>query len=399
MTDRILFLSKVRPVATGTGGQQRRHSMFTALQKVAQVDLLILGQDPEATAADEIYLPSLNRPRFGRSRASRVIDPKLIGIAQGWSGNSAWLSAADRSLLASRVRAGGYDMLFANRALCAFVLLSALGPQSADYRIVTDLDDLLSDVILAELRTRGLSLGIQTAVARLIEARIVRHTERRAVRASAAALVCSEGDRQKLAARYPGARAVVLPNISQATFLPPAPGRDTLRLLFVGSLDYDPNLDGLGWFLDEIWPAARARFGDRISLTVVGRASADQSDRFIDGPGVELHLNVPSLDPYYRAASACIVPVRYGGGTSIKTIEAMAAGRPVLSTSIGVRGLNMVDGTHYLGFGDAASFVAACGDLLEKPGLQDALVASGHQLWQDRFSQAAVDRIVAALVV
>ena len=119
---------------------------------------------------------------------------------------------------------------------------------------------------------------------------------------------------------------------------------------------------------------------------------------WVGAPGVSFHLNAPSLDPHYAAADACIVPIRYGGGTSIKTIEAMARGRPVLATPVGMRGLGAVDGRDHLCFADAQGFTAACARLRDEPGLAERLVAAGHRLWEERFSQAAVDRIVAGLV-
>lgn len=398
MNKRVLFISRFRGDAAGTGGQQRRHATLSALRRVAEVEQLILGDDPDSGAADELYLPSLNRPRFKSSGMLRFIDPALVRVAQGWTDSGVRLSAADRHALAQRLNRSRYDMFFANRAAMAKLVLSALPARQGRAALFTDLDDVVSDLIVADLRTRGLGSGMQNAAARAIEARLVRRIESDVIKASAMSFVCSHDDRARLASRYPAAAIEVLPNVSRAAFLPMTQAGGRLKLLFVGSLDYEPNRDGLAWFLESIWPEARQRFGDRISLTIVGRGTDEQFRPYSGIAGTQYHRDVPSLEPFYRSAGACVVPIRYGGGTSIKTIEAMAAGRPVLSTAVGVRGLGLKDGEQYLGFEDAAGFVGACEALDEKPSLRDALVASARSFWESRFSQGAVDRVIAAAV-
>lgn len=389
---RSLFISRLRPDAAGSGGQQRRHSTLSALRRLGEVDQLILGYDPAATTSDELYLPSLNQPRVPSINLLPFVDPKLVRIAQGWSGNIARLDARDRATLGARIAAGDYDLVFANRAMGGLAVLS-----SADTPpLLTDFDDMISDVLAVELRTRGRSLGLQSMLAQGIEAKLVSLAEGKVARASATSFVCSESDRAKLASRYPGTHVVILPNVSQAPFTPLPDPDGKLHLLFVGSLDYEPNQDAVTWFLEAIWPTVRDALGDQVSLAVVGRGSDEIIATFPKVAGASYHLNVPSLAPFYAAADACIVPVRYGGGTSIKTIEAMAAGRPILSTPVGMRGLGMVDGTDHLAFTDAGEFVAACRRLIDEPGLAPQLVAAAHGLWEDRFSQAAVDRVVAS---
>lgn len=395
MPRRLLFISRIRADAHGSGGQQRRHALLAALEKVASVDQLILGYDPAARGADELYLPSLNRPPHDLPRKLPFVDPALLRLAQGFAENSVRLGGEDRRVLRQRIEAGGYDVIFCNRAIAACVTLAALGDDAPRFRLLTDLDDVISDVMLAQLRVKRRSWGLQASVAAALEALYTRKMERRTIRASRSSFVCSTDDAAKLERRYPGARVAVVPNVTGARLLP-ARLSGALRLLFVGSLDYAPNLDGLGWFLDRLWPVARARFGEQISLAVVGRGTGElvASLRGIDG--VEVHLNVPEVEPYYRDADACVVPIRYGGGTSIKTIEAMAAGRPLLSTPVGVRGLGLMPGEHYLRFEDADDFVEACAALIDAPGRATALAAAAHRFWEGHFSQAAVDRAIAA---
>jgi len=391
---RILSLSRFRADAAGTGGQQRRLASLLALAKVGEVDQLILGFDPRASAPDELYLPSLNRPPLPLPGSARFIDPGLFGILQGWSADSPRLNRTDRNRLRDRIVAGRYDLIFANRAAGAATVLMAFAGHPGLPRMITDLDDILSDVIADEVRTRTSALGVQAALRRSLEASLVWRTEQRAIAASAVSYVCSEADRTRLLALNPGADIAVLPNVSRAAFQPRPDRVGRLRLLFVGSLDYAPNIDGLDWFVEAIWPAVRARFGDGVSLTIIGRRGGDGHPP-LHGPGIDVFANVASVEPYYRDADACVVPIRYGGGTSIKAVEAMAAGRPLLATPTGVRGLGLTSGRDYLAFTDAASFLVACETLANKPTLSHEIIAAAHGIWQDRFSQTTVDGIIA----
>jgi glycosyltransferase involved in cell wall biosynthesis len=110
------------------------------------------------------------------------------------------------------------------------------------------------------------------------------------------------------------------------------------ELLYVGKLDWQPNRDGLHWFLKEVWPEA-FRKNSSLRLSVVGSGSIGDLDSSLRTAGVTYHGRVDSLDPYYAAAWACIVPIFYGSGTRVKAIEAARFGRSVITTAIGIEGL------------------------------------------------------------
>jgi glycosyltransferase involved in cell wall biosynthesis len=125
----------------------------------------------------------------------------------------------------------------------------------------------------------------------------------------------------------------------------PAPRRTTtepLRLLFVGRGDYQPNARGLRWFIEEVHP--RLRNAGPTVLEVVG----EPPRRRAEARGVEYVGKVRDLRPYYERAHAAIVPLFEGSGTRLKVIEAMAWGRPVVSTALGAEGLPVRAGEHFL---------------------------------------------------
>ena len=118
--------------------------------------------------------------------------------------------------------------------------------------------------------------------------------------------------------------------------------REPSRLLFLGSLDWRPNIDGLQQFLDDVFPAVR-RAIPQATLAVVGRNPSDAlRPRLVATAGVELYANVPDVRPYLATCGMLVVPLRIGGGSRLKILEALAAGVPVVSTRIGAEGLHPV---------------------------------------------------------
>jgi glycosyltransferase involved in cell wall biosynthesis len=103
------------------------------------------------------------------------------------------------------------------------------------------------------------------------------------------------------------------------------------KLLFVGKLDWDPNRDGLRWFLEQVWPEAVKR-SPELSLTIVGAGDGAWLKPYLGLPRLEFLGRVPELAPHYRAACACLVPIFFGSGTRVKAIEAASFARPCIST-------------------------------------------------------------------
>jgi len=123
---------------------------------------------------------------------------------------------------------------------------------------------------------------------------------------------------------------------------------DPFRILFLGALDWRPNLDGVNLLLERIFPAVRAQ-EPKARLIIVGRhppAALVQRARAL--PGVELHANVPDVRPFLGQCGVMAVPLRIGGGSRLKILEALASKLPVVSTKVGAEGLDLTPGEHYV---------------------------------------------------
>lgn len=187
-----------------------------------------------------------------------------------------------------------------------------------------------------------------------------------------------------------------LPNVlPRSSPLPPPPRDQPFTLLFVGTLDYFPNADGLRWFAGDVLPIIQRNAAQDIELRVVGTGWSRHFPRLSSTPGVHLAGPAPDLRTHYERANAVVVPLRAGGGTRIKVIEAFGLRRPVVGTTIGFEGIDVRDGEHVLIADTAETFAAACLRIIDMPHLGDTLAERAFQLAQARYSTEHLAAIVA----
>ena len=173
--------------------------------------------------------------------------------------------------------------------------------------------------------------------------------ERDAVRRFDAVLAVSDTDCQTLEGLYGPLRQPVrvVPTGVDTTYFAPLPATPErpAHLVFTGSMDWLPNEDGMLFFVREVLPLVRQQ-EPSVTLSIVGRAPTAAVARLAQEPGIEVTGRVDDVRPHVAAGGVYIVPLRIGGGTRLKIFEAMAMGRPVVSTTIGAEGLPVRDGEH-----------------------------------------------------
>jgi glycosyltransferase involved in cell wall biosynthesis len=159
---------------------------------------------------------------------------------------------------------------------------------------------------------------------------------------------------------------------------------DSRRVLFLGSLDYSANVDALEHLVDDVLPLAGAR---DFSLDVVGshpRRPVLEAARRSPVP-VEVAGYVPETDPYWEQARALLVPLRVGGGTRLKILEALARGVPVVTTPLGCEGLDLRHGEEVLVADEPAELAEAIVRVLEDDDLCRKLAAAGRAAVEARY--------------
>jgi glycosyltransferase involved in cell wall biosynthesis len=195
--------------------------------------------------------------------------------------------------------------------------------------------------------------------------------------------VCSEQERDRL-----GGAAFVTPNSYGLVDDPADPGAWTPTLLFVGALGYQPNREGLEWFVTEVLPLVRQGHPEA-RLRVVG-SGPELGAGLGRVDGVELVGAVDDIGSELRRAAAAVVPIQWGAGTRIKILEALAHRVPVVSTTLGAEGLALIDGQHIRLVDDPSAFAQACLWALERTPAVDAVVERGHRAFLENYEQVVV---------
>ena len=196
----------------------------------------------------------------------------------------------------------------------------------------------------------------------------------------------SELDQRLLREANPRLQVDVIPNgvdLEKYQPLPPPPGDAPPSLMFIGSMAYPPCVDAVLHFWRESFPLIRREI-DPLEFWVVG-ADPHQAVRDLDGNGVHVTGRVADVIPFYRQSAVCVVPLRAGGGTRLKILEAMALGRPVVSTSIGCEGLDVVDGQHLFIADTPDQFAEKTVRLLRDRQTYQQMAANARRLVETRY--------------
>lgn len=195
-------------------------------------------------------------------------------------------------------------------------------------------------------------------------------------------VVVSEVDAALIRERAPSASIAVIPNGVDTAYFSPTEARGT-RIVFVGGSDWFPNRDGMLWFVHDILPLLR-RARPEARVCWVGRIAPELRAR-VGALGVETPGHVDDVRPFLRDAACVIVPLRVGGGTRIKILDAWAMGRPVVSTTIGAEGLDGSDDVSLLLRDSTDAFATAVLAVLDDPGRAARLGAAGRLLVESRY--------------
>ncbi len=383
-----------------SGGHQRITHLLKALSKVGEVTLVHPSKGGQhepnlkvlSTFCREVFtfpieslvlFHDVRRPRAARwlRHKLRYLHPTLPALTQR-------RYSEEGAAIINQVCSKPFDLVWAERVYSIPML-----PASLKGRIVIDLDDL-------EHRSFGRQPGLKKVHHMTplywLEFLKLRRVERGLHLLPYEFVVCSELDRKTLGA---GPKLRVIPNgidmpAGEAT---PVPAQSEPVLLFVGNMSGPPNIDAVNFFCRSVLPLIRRKAPD-VTLFIVGSDPSPEVRRLHNGESVVVTGTVPEVSSYLRRAAAVVAPIRFGGGTRIKILEALAHGRPVVSTSMGAEGLELEDGKHLLIADSPSAFADACVRLLQDEGLRDQLGREGFQQVRNRYQWSTVERMVHDLV-
>jgi sugar transferase (PEP-CTERM/EpsH1 system associated) len=203
-------------------------------------------------------------------------------------------------------------------------------------------------------------------------------------------LTCSDADRRFLVERSPVNGVTVIPNGVDVPETQPVPGGTVgdgtarPRLVFVGRMDYHANVDGIQWFVEQVLPQVRATSPD-VLLQIVGGHPAPAVSRLARTNEIEVTGFVPDVTPFVENASVVVVPLRIGGGTRLKILEALAMGKAIVTTTLGVEGIAAKTGRDLLVADTAHEFAQQVSALLADAERRRTLGSAGYALARQHY--------------
>jgi len=386
---RILYIVRRVPYPLNSGTRIRQFQLLTAYAQIGEVVLVCFYTDEDELAGASALVPycaDIHPIHFGSRRdgsgGSKL--PRWWGQLRRATSLEPFLAnhcfSPEMKRLVDEI-APSCGLIHVGRLHMIPHVDSLLHSIPRAQRFVLDLDDIETVLKSRELRISPPAKW-QGRVREYLDLFRLWLYQRRALGSFERVFVCSEQDRSHLGHK---ASVIVVPN---GVDLPPEilpQDSDGKTLLCLATYGHWPNVDGLLYFVDKIFPLIRKEVvGAR--LLVVGRDAPRAVHALHDGRTIWVEGTVPDVEEYYRQATVAIVPLRIGAGTRLKILEAFGFGRPVVSTSVGCEGLDVADGEHLLIGDEPRVFANACIDLLKDGQLRERLVRRARELVEGHYA-------------
>jgi|SRR5579872_2568088 len=349
---RLLFFAPHQIWPANSGGRLRNYQLARQLavcSSVTLVEMRLAGEGQHIPTDDSglASVVTLNKDRtYTPSKILRgLAGPTPMTVLNCWSPRSA-------SQLANVLRSHKFDTVQIE-GVHLMKYLPIIQAASGSPAIVVDWHNIESEVMWGYAKS---TVHWAKRIAARRTAKLIERSEDRLLDTCAMHTVTSERERQKLLARRPDANIRVIPNGVDTSFFTATKIAEVCResgqydskptILFVGSMDYRANIDAVTWFSQKAWPEI-ARTHPSLHFTIVGRDPAPEV-RALVSDRIRVTGTVDDVRSFYASAIAAVVPIRFGSGTRLKILEAMAAGVPVVSTRLGVEGIEAEDDVHLL---------------------------------------------------
>lgn len=392
----ILHVSPMPASPPRFGAQVRMHGLMTELARRHDLTAVMLVDNEfdaeecrktmQAYCRDVVLVP---KPYVGEGLAKRLLQLQALASTRSWERWLASVPAMQRAL--DRVlRAERFDLVNLEFSFLGECNLRQAPRNERLPRLVVASHNI--DYELARQYARdGRSLAHRLYAG--VNWRKLRREELGTYRDADGVYLCSAEDERRLLDEIPGARTAVIPNAADVDYYKPRPTDpppDGRTVLFFGLLSYAPNVDGVMHFVQKIWPRVVEAHPEARFKIIGGRPP--RSLQLLAGPRVELTGFVPDLRPHLAAAAAVVVPLRLGGGTRLKVVEAMAMGKAIVSTALGSEGIEAIPGRDLLIEDQPEAFADALNRLLDDPELAARIGQSARSLAVERYSWSGAAR-------
>ncbi len=360
---KILFLTPQLPYPPRQGTTIRNYNLIRLLAPQHIIDLFTFLSPGEQLRPDN-QLFSLCRQIVSAAQPARSLARRALDTLSAARPDMGLRLESEEaySRLYTLLDGESYDLVQAEGIEMAAYGLAAAESQ-AGARLI--FDDHNAEYLLQKrsaLVDLGNPLRWPAACYSLVQWQKLRRYEQMICSRSAAVLAVSEPDRSALVQLVPDRLIDVVPNgidLDEYPYPPAAPPlHQPPTLVFTGKMDYRPNVDAILWFAQAVLPLIQMQKPD-VRLQVVGMNPHRRLASLAQLPGIEITGAVEDVRPYVYGAAVYVVPLRVGGGTRFKVLEALASGLPLVSTGLGVEGLGLQDGRELLIADDAQAFAGA----------------------------------------
>lgn len=372
------------------GAQARVHGLMTQLARRHDVTAAMLVDDEfdaeECRRAMQTYCREVllvENPHGGQGLSKRLLQLRSLVSTRSFDRLRVTVPALQR-VLDRLLRGQRFDVVNLEFPYLGHCHLRQAPPGERAPALVVDSHEIAYD-LARQFAVAGAHLGRRFYAG--ANWRKLRREELGIYREADGVYLCSAADEQRLLDDIPKARTAVIPNAADVEYYQPRPTDpppDGRTVVYFGLLSTIPNLDGVLHFVKDIWPRiAKARPEARCKI-IGGRPP-----RFLSalaGPRIELTGFVPDLRPHLAAAAVVVVPLRLGGGTRLKIVEAMAMGKAVVSTTLGAEGIEAVPGSDILIEDEPVAFANAVSRLLTEPCLAARIGQSARRLAVERYA-------------
>jgi polysaccharide biosynthesis protein PslH len=390
---KLLFVTPYLPSPPRSGGSARLHGLLTNLARTHDVTILSFV-DPaddyepwlEATReyCDEVVV--VENDLFGiTGRRKRLAQLRSLASTRSYE-RFVYHRPEMQQALDDLTGTREFDIITAEFSLMGYYTF----PESIP--LLVDEHNIEYDILR---RTFRIERGFQRKVYNYANYRKLLIEERAIWRRASGISLTSQRDERVLRRYMPEACTAVVPNgVDTTRFTPRSESFDAGSLVFFGAISYYPNTDGLIYFRNDILPLLRERFPE-VRLTVVGPAPPPDIATWVDSDElITVSGFVDDVRPYLAQANVVIVPLRIGGGTRLKILEAMSMGKAVVSTRIGAEGIDVSDGQDILLADSPRDFAERVGFLIANPDRAEAIGTAARELMVRRYDwRASVARL------
>ena len=203
-------------------------------------------------------------------------------------------------------------------------------------------------------------------------------------------IMVSDADAETLRGICPDAHTCVVSNGVDTEYFRPRSGQETPLLVFTGGMGMFANRDAVHWFIDEIWPLVRVQVPEARFAAIGKFPSQHARESAARDPSIEVPGFVDDIRPVVARAAIYVVPMRVGGGTRLKVLDAMAQGKAIVSTTLGAEGIDATAGEHFELADDPASFAACVVKLLRDPTERARLGAAARKRIEEKYAWSAL---------